>query len=176
MRIANEQTIDYLITKIKDLNEQILARCLQLTGDQTVSGTKTFRAPIRGMLGGSEETTILSKIERQGIKNIRNLAVQDQNGYLNYTHWEWVHQMGDSGPQTTAFWVGLRGNNVKTYWGCAGNLLQFLTPSKIRNISEPTDNTDAANKAYVDALKTQIKTMAANAADFAAFKAALANW
>lgn len=54
--------------------------------------------------------------------------------------------------------------------------LNLDNKSKILNVPTPQANGDAANKLYVDALKTQIKNLAANAADFAAFQAALAHW
>lgn len=54
-------------------------------------------------------------------------------------------------------------------WGFTG------IPLSIERIPSPTNAENPANKAYVDALKAAVKTAAANASDFAAFKAAIAN-
>ena len=122
---------------------------VKLTGAQEVGGVKTFRDGIKGTIKGDTQEVILSEVSLQQQKNIKNKAKQDQAGYINYTDWVWTHQQASQAEQVV-FGFGIRGDSNQVYFQSLNNVIKFLDASNIRNLAAPTDNTDAANKQYVD--------------------------
>lgn len=126
---------------------------VKTTGDQNKSGRITFTSdgsPIEFKPGNANATFIAG---RSGSNNQRI----------------WYFGKGSSSSNDISF-VAEQGKLL-----LSGTTIH-CNNKRVELVATPTANNDAANKAYVDAIKTQIKEKVAASNDFADFKTKIANW
>ncbi len=144
----------YVDTAIRN-NTPSLSGVVQTTGNQTISGTKTFNSSIE--LGNNtyltkttNDTLLLATIINQGQKYVDILFQQPTNGFRNYCNINLKVKNGSNGTPTTVFSLQTRDTNAGVYATCEGDKFSFTNPTKVSNVATPTNDDDAANKGYVD--------------------------
>ncbi len=144
----------YVDTAIRN-NTPSLSGVVQTTGNQTISGTKTFNSSIE--LGNNtyltkttNDTLLLATIINQGQKYVDILFQQPTNGFRNYCNINLKVKNGSNGTPTTVFSLQTRDTNAGVYATCEGDKFSFTNPTKVSNVATPTNDYDAANKGYVD--------------------------
>ncbi|MCM1220326.1 MAG: hypothetical protein NC548_38170, partial [Lachnospiraceae bacterium] len=138
--------------------DQASDNAVKLSGNQTVDGVKAFSDSIE--LTGTGE--VIKFVTSRG--NAAHYLAWYKNNSTRYAYF------GPSASSNDNFYFNLDASGLLQI--SAGTI--SFNNCRLQNVAMPTADTDAATKAYVDALKTQIKDAVANAADFAAFKAAIA--
>lgn len=171
-----QTTINALQTQLTTLNNE----AVKLSGNQSIDGIKTFNSSLQlannTYLAKGGERLPLATLVAQGQKAIDILFVQPTTGYRNYCHINLKVKNGNDANAMTVFTLQTRDTNAGVYATCEGNKFLFLNPTLVGGIQTPIGNNDAANKSYVDAIKTKIKEMASTSNDFASFKSKVGAW
>lgn len=153
---------------------------VKITGAQTIDGTKTLNTSLQlannTYLAKGGTRLSLATLVAQGQKTLDILFVQPTAGYRNYCDINLNVKNGSNATVITVFTLQTRDTNAGVYARCEGDKFIFSNPTLVGGIQAPVGNNDAANKLYVDAIKTKIKEIAGVSTDFADFKRRIGGW
>lgn len=140
-----------------------LSGVVKTTGDQTISGTKSFNAPLnfpnRRMTTTTFDNITVAHINAQTQKFMKFDFEQTAGGFQNYS-WLQMNAKFLNSAWQEIFSIGFKNQDVEANRGvwmnCSNNRFSFGHPTKVSNVATPTNNNDAANKEYVDSRTTTL--------------------
>lgn len=151
--LVNKQYVDNAITN----NTPSVSNAVLTTGDQTISGTKTFNSPLvfpnrRAIYTTSDNMTV-AHINTQSQKFLKFDFEQTTGGFQNYG-WLQMNAKYLNNAWSEIFSIGFKNQdaaaNQGVWMNCSHNKFSFGQPTKVSNVATPTSDKDAANKQYVD--------------------------
>lgn len=145
---------------------------MNLNESQKISGQKTFVRVIKI----EDESGIVSLDlvrNNQTICRIGCISSSSDSVYVQYTGQGHLVIRNNNGAPNQGVRIEAKNDQKNATIALSGDIVT-ATGARIRQVAAPSDNTDAANKQYVDGLLAAIKAAAASAGDFDAFKAAIA--
>lgn len=136
-----------------------LSGVVKTTGDQTISGTKTFNAPLvfpnRQAINSTSNNMTVAHINAQEQKFLKFDFEQTSGGFQNYG-WLQMNAKHLTNPWTEIFSIGFKNQdnaaNQGVWMNCSNNKFIFGNPTKVSNVATPTNDNDAVNKRYVDSI------------------------
>lgn len=149
---------------IGDLGDQITNNwnnTVRTSGNQSINGTKTFNYPLMinnaiAMRGTSNSITAV-ELTNQGEKNVNLDFIQPKPGFRNYVNLNFRVKNGSSTNFVEVLKFQTRDTGTGLYVAAEGNKVNFISPTTIGGIAQPTQSSEAANKAYVDSAIANIQ-------------------
>lgn len=151
--LVDKQYVDNAVNN----NTPSVSNAVLTTGDQTISGTKTFNSPLvfpnRRISTTTNDNITVAHINAQAQKYIKFDFEQTTGGFQNYG-WLQMNAKYLTNAWSEIFSIGFKNQdntaNQGVWMNCSHNKFSFGNQTKVSNVEIPTNDFDAANKRYVD--------------------------
>lgn len=160
---ANQNSINTLNSKVADLESGVSTGVVNLTGNQTIQGVKTFSSPPVSATNPTNNNQVANKAY---VDTVANTAVKLTGNQTIAGTKTFSSPVVVPDATATTHAVNLAQLNTKANWNAVVNLTDNQTIAGVKTFSsipisatQPTNANQVANKAYVD-------TVAAKKANF----------